>query len=83
MEMEKEIEKLEFTEKGKIALADALINAVRKQKSNWWVSDEVEDGERFVHIDFESLEEHGIPGELVYTAIGAACSADGVKFGVD
>lgn len=81
--MEKEREKLEFTEKGKIALADALINAVRKQKSNWWVSDEVEDGERFVHIDFESLEEHGIPGELVYTAIGAACSADGVKFGVD
>lgn len=81
--MEMEREKLEFTEKGKIALADALINAVRKQKSNWWVSDEVEDGERFVHIDFESLEEHGIPGELVYTAIGAACSADGVKFGVD
>lgn len=30
-----EREKLEFTEKGKIALADALINAVRKQKSNW------------------------------------------------
>jgi len=83
MGIEMEREKLEFTEKGKIALADALINAVRKQKSNWWVSDEVEDGERFVHIDFESLEEHGIPGELVYTAIGAACSADGVKFGVD
>ena len=78
-----EREKLEFTEKGKIALADALINAVRKQKNNWWVSDEEENGERFVHIDYESLEEHGIPGELVYTAIGAACSADGVKFGVD
>ena len=78
-----EREKLEFTEKGKIALADALINAVRKQKKNWWVSDEDESGERFVHIDYESLEEHAIPGELVYTAIGAACSADGVKFGVD
>lgn len=78
-----EREKLEFTEKAKIALADALIDAVRKQKDNWWVSDNDDEGERSVHIDFESLEEHGIPGELVYTAIGAACDADGVKFGVD
>lgn len=78
-----EREKLEFTEKGKIALADALIDAVRKQNKNWWVSDDDEDGERFVHIDYEALEEHGIPGELVYTAIGAACGADGVKFSVD
>lgn len=76
--------KLEFTDKGKIALAEAMINAVRRQKKNWWVSDEDDDnGERFVHIDYESLEEHGEPGELVYTAIGAACRADGVKFGVD
>ena len=78
-----EREKLEFTEKAKIALADALIDAVRKQQKNWWVSDEEENGERSVHIDYEALEEHAIPGELVYTAIGAACSADGVKFGVD
>lgn len=80
-----EREKLEFTEKGKIALADALIDAIRKQKSNWWVSDDDdgENGARSVHIDYESLEEHGIPGELVYTAIGAACRADGVEFGVD
>lgn len=78
-----EREKLEFTEKGKIALANALIDAVRKQKANWWVSDDDEDGERSVHIDYESLEEHGFSAELVYTAIGAACSTDGVKFGVD
>ena len=74
---------LEFSDKAKIALADGLIKYIREQRGYTGISDHVEDGVREVHIDFESLEEYLVPGSAVCDAIGAACAADDVKFGVD
>jgi hypothetical protein len=72
-----------FSDKAKIALADGLIKYVNEQRGYTGISDRVEDGVREVHIDFESLEEFLVPGQAVCDAIGAACAADDVKFGVD
>lgn len=77
---------LEFTDKAKIAMADGLINYIRNHKSITGISDEVEEengGKRYIHIDFEAVEEYLVPGEAICDAIGAACSADDVDFGVD
>lgn len=74
---------LEFSEKGKIALADGLIKYINRQKGYTGISDRVEDGVREVHIDYEGLEEFLCPGQAVCDAISSACEADDVKFGVD
>ncbi len=78
---------LEFSDKAKIAMADGLINYIRNHKSITGISDRVEedwnDGKRYVHIDFEAVEEYLVPGEAICDAIGAACKADDVDFGVD
>ena len=77
---------LEFTDKAKIAMADGLINYIRKHKGITGISDSIEEengGKRFIHIDFENVEEHLGPGEAICDAIGAACAADDVDFGVD
>lgn len=47
---------LEFSEKGKIALADGLIKYINRQKGYTGISDRVEDGVREVHIDYEGLD---------------------------
>lgn len=72
-----------FSDKAKIALADGLIKYINEHRDYTGVSDTVEDGVREVHIDYEGLEEFLIPGQAVCSAIGAACEADDVKFGVD
>lgn len=77
---------LEFTDKAKIAMADGLINYIRNHKGITGISDGVEEwkgGKRYIHIDFEGVEEYLVPGEAICDAIGAACAADDVDFGVD
>ena len=76
---------LEFTDKAKIAMADGLINYIRNHKGITGISDEIkeEDGMRYIYIDYEGVEEHLVPVEAVCDAIGAACKADNVDFGVD
>jgi len=78
---------LEFTDKAKIAMADGLINYIRNHNGITGISDEIDpechNGKRFIHIDFEGVEEHLVPGEAICDAIGAACAADDVDFGVD
>ena len=78
---------LEFTDKAKIAMADGLINYIRKHKGITGISDEIDpecnDGKRFIHIDTEDVEEYLLPGEAICRAIRAACDADDVDFGVD
>ena len=77
---------LEFTDKAKIAMADGLINYIRKHKGRYAISDSIEEengGKRFIHIDFENVEEYLLPGEAICYAIRAACEADDVDFGVD
>ena len=74
---------IEFTDKAKIAMADGLIKYINEQIGYTGISDRVEDGVREVHIDFENMEEFLVPGQAVCDAIGAACEADDVKFGVD
>ena len=78
---------LEFTDKAKIAMADGLINYIRNHKGITGISDENDpewhEGKRFIHIDFEGVEEHLVPGEAICDAIGAACAADDVDFGID
>ena len=78
---------LEFSDKAKIAMADGLINYIRNHKGITGISDEIDpewhDGKRYIHIDFEGVEEYLVPGEAICDAIGAACKADDVDFGVD
>ena len=77
---------LEFTDKAKIAMADGLINYIRNHKGITGISDGVEEekeGKRYIHIDFEAVEEYLVPGEAICDAIGAACAADDVDFCVD
>ena len=77
---------LEFTDKAKIAMADGLINYIRKHKGITGISDSIEEengGKRFIHIDFENVEEYLLPGEAICNAIRAACAADDVDFCVD
>lgn len=77
---------LEFTDKAKIAMADGLINYIHKHKGRYAISDSIEEengGKRFIHIDFENVEEYLLPGEAICYAIRAACAADDVDFGVD
>lgn len=78
---------LEFSDKAKIAMADGLINYIRNREGITGISDEIDpewhDGKRFIHIDFVGVEEYLVPGEAVCEAIGAACAADDVDFGVD
>ena len=77
---------LEFSDKAKIAMADGLINYIRNHKGITGISDGVEEwkgGKRYIHIDFEVVEEYLVPGEAICDAIGAACKADDVDFGVD
>lgn len=77
---------LEFSDRAKIAMADGLINYIRNHKSITGISDGVAEwkgGKRYIHIDFEAVEEHLVPGEAICDAIGAACAADDVDFGVD
>lgn len=74
---------LEFSDKAKIALADGLIKYIKSQNGYTGISDQLEDGVREVHIDFEDVEEYLVPGQAVCKAIGAACAADDVDFAVD
>ena len=74
---------LEFSDKAKIALADGLIKYINKRRGYTGVSDQLEEGVREVHIDFEDLEENLVLGQAVCDAIAAACAADDVDFDVD
>jgi hypothetical protein len=78
---------LEFSDKAKIAMADGLINYIRNHEGITGISDEIDpewhDGKRFIHIDYEGVEEYLVPEEAICDAIGAACKADDVDFGVD
>lgn len=77
---------LEFSDKAKIAMADGLINYIRNHEGITGISDGIEEwkaGKRYIHIDYEGVEEYLVPGEAVCDAIGAACAADDVDFGVD
>lgn len=77
---------LEFTDKAKISMADGLINYIRNHKGITGISDGIEDwngNKRYIHIDYEAVEEYLVPGEAICDAIGVACKADDVDFGVD
>lgn len=77
---------LEFSDKAKIAMADGLINYIRNRKGITGISDIIEEddgGNRFIHIDFENVEEYLFPAGAICDAIRAACAADDVDFAED
>lgn len=76
---------LPFSNAAKIKMADYIIEAIDKHKTNLGVSHDIDeqDGKQSVHVDTENMNEACCLDTIVSEAIKVACEEDGIECGID